>query len=151
MTSSSLLHLGGESYAVARPHGADPGLPLQLALRVLVGDPGGDAGSAASGALGPLGGLDRTLPVLQVVPHCQMQDVTRKSATNPPQRSIVSTVRCDFISLSRAADASHLAGVYNRARSASRWTSLPRRRPPARFPAAGPEARAAAAPEAPAM
>lgn len=38
--SLSVLHLGGESYAVARPDGADPGLPLQLALGVLVGDPG---------------------------------------------------------------------------------------------------------------
>lgn len=59
----SLLHLGGGRQALARPHGADPRLALQLAARVLVGDPGGDAHAAAARARGPVGGLDRTLPL----------------------------------------------------------------------------------------
>lgn len=74
--TSCLIHLGGESHADARPDGADSGLPLQLALWVLVGDSRRNAHSTAARALGPLGGLDQTLPVLQVVPHCQMDDVT---------------------------------------------------------------------------
>lgn len=72
----SVLYLGGERYPVARPDGADSGLPLQLALWVLVCDSRRNAHSTAAGALGPLSGLDQTLPVLQVVPHCQMNHVT---------------------------------------------------------------------------
>lgn len=77
MMPLSLFHLGGERYAVARPNGADSGLPLQLALWVLVCDSRRNAHSTAAGALGPLGGLDWTLPVLQVVPLCQMDVVTQ--------------------------------------------------------------------------
>lgn len=76
-------HLGGGSHADARPDGADSGLPLQLALWVLVGDSGRNAHSTAARALGPLGGLDQTLSVLHVVPRCQTDDVTlNHSPTN---------------------------------------------------------------------
>lgn len=64
----SLLHLGGGCQPLARPHGADSRLLLQLALRVLVGDSRGNTHPTAARAWGPVGGLDLTLLLSQVVP-----------------------------------------------------------------------------------
>lgn len=61
--------LGGSCQDVARSYGADSRLPLQLALRVVIGDTGRNAHPTATRALGPFSGLDGTFLVLQVVPH----------------------------------------------------------------------------------
>lgn len=68
---AGLSFLGRDGQAVARPYGADPRFPLQLALRVLVGDTRGNAHPTGPGALGPVGGLEGTL-LLQAVPHGQV-------------------------------------------------------------------------------
>lgn len=61
-----------DSQAVAGPYGADSGLPLQLALKVSVGDPGGNTHPTAAGALGPVSSLEWTRLLLQLFPLRQV-------------------------------------------------------------------------------
>ena len=65
---SSEHYLRRAGGAMAWPHGADPGVSLQLAVGVVVSDARGHAHPTAAGALGPLGGLGHT-PLLQMAPH----------------------------------------------------------------------------------
>ena len=63
---STKPYLGLLPGEVTGPHHAEPRLLLQVALGVVVGDPGRDAHTAALGARAPLGGLHQAV-LLQVV------------------------------------------------------------------------------------
>lgn len=54
---------------MTRPYGADSGLSLHLALRVLVGETRRNTHPTAARAQGPVSGLYCTLVLLQRAPH----------------------------------------------------------------------------------